>query len=247
MSTDKHIYGFHAVLARLRQAPQSVVELYLDQSRRDKRASQLIDAVKGVNVSVQLVSSHSITELLGHAHHQGVLARIKPTVLARHLDEVLDRVSKPLLLVLDGIQDPHNLGACLRCADAFGVHAVIVPKDRAVGVTATVSKVASGAAETVPIITVTNLARTLRELKERGIWLIGTDAEAANSLYEADLKGSLAWVMGGESTGMRRLTRELCDTLVQIPLYGSVTSLNVAVATGICLYATKQFYSRLAD
>ncbi len=146
----------------------------------------------------------------------------------------------PLLLVLDGVQDPHNLGACMRSADAFGVHAIIVPKDRAVGVNATVAKVASGAADTVPVIAVTNLARTLRALKERGVWLIGADSEATESLFDADLTGPIAWVMGAEGSGLRRLTRELCDRIVGIPLTGIVSSLNVSVATGICLYATRQ-------
>jgi len=145
-----------------------------------------------------------------------------------------------LLLVLDGVTDPHNLGACLRSADAFGAHALIVPKDRAVGVNATVAKAASGAADTVPVITVTNLARTLRELKDRGVWLAGAEAGGAENLFEADLSGPLAWVLGAEGSGLRRLTRELCDRIVAIPLLGTVASLNVSVATGVCMFETRR-------
>ena len=162
-------------------------------------------------------------------------------MLPVHVDDVLDALSEPaLLLILDGVTDPHNLGACLRVADAMGVHAVIAPKDRAVGINATVSKVASGAAETVPYITVTNLARTMRDLKERGIWLIGTSDDADKGLYEADFTGPTALVMGSEGEGMRRLTRETCDLLVSVPMLGSVESLNVSVASGVCLYEARR-------
>ena len=161
--------------------------------------------------------------------------------LARNLDELLDAIDgPPLLLILDGITDPHNLGACLRVADGVGAHAVIVPKDRAVGLNATAAKVASGAAETVPYITVTNLARTMRELKERGIWLIGTSDDGEKGLYEADFTGPTALVMGSEGEGMRRLTRDTCDILVSIPMFGSVESLNVSVASGVCLYEARR-------
>jgi 23S rRNA (guanosine2251-2'-O)-methyltransferase len=157
------------------------------------------------------------------------------------LDDVLENLAEPpLLLVLDGVTDPHNLGACLRSADAFGAHAVIVPKDRAVGVNATVAKAASGAADTVPVISVTNLARAQRDLKARGVWLLGADTGGAESLFDADLTGPIAWVLGAEGTGLRRLTRELCDRLVSIPLSGTVESLNVSVAAGICLFATRR-------
>ncbi len=161
------------------------------------------------------------------------------------LEDVLDSVAEaPLLLVLDGVTDPHNLGACLRNADAFGVHAIVVPKDRAVGVNATVAKAASGAADTVPVVSVTNLARAMRDLKERGVWLVAADVDARESLFEAELSGPLAWVLGAEGTGLRRLTRELCDRVVSIPLQGSVGSLNVSVATGVCLYETRRQRSR---
>jgi 23S rRNA (guanosine2251-2'-O)-methyltransferase len=160
-------------------------------------------------------------------------------------EDVLDTLNEPaFLLILDGVTDPHNLGACLRSADAFGVHAIIVPKDRAVGVNATVAKVASGAADTVPVIAVTNLARTLRALKERDVWLMGADADAPESLFTADLSGPIAWVLGAEGSGLRRLTRELCDRIVGIPLSGMVASLNVSVAAGVCLFATRQQRTR---
>jgi 23S rRNA (guanosine2251-2'-O)-methyltransferase len=177
----------------------------------------------------------------GGRRHQGVVARISAEVRHVSLDDVLDTLEEPaFLLILDGIQDPHNLGACLRVADAVGAHAVVAPKDRAVGLTQTAIKVASGAAETVPYITVTNLARTLRELKERDIWVIGTDAEAQDSLYTAQWPQSTAWVLGAEGDGMRRLTKETCDQLVTIPMLGSVQSLNVSVAAGVCLYEARR-------
>jgi 23S rRNA (guanosine2251-2'-O)-methyltransferase len=179
--------------------------------------------------------------MTGHVPHQGVAARVALLRLPADLEEVLEQCNEPaLLLVLDGITDPHNLGACLRVADAMGVHAVIAPRDRAAGLNATVSKVASGAAETVPYLAVTNLARTMRDLKERGIWLIGADERARQSLYEVKLGGPLAWVLGAEGEGMRRLTRETCDDLVRVPMHGSVESLNVSVSAGICLAETRR-------
>jgi 23S rRNA (guanosine2251-2'-O)-methyltransferase len=179
--------------------------------------------------------------MAGHDAHQGVVAVIDSTLPHVTLDDVLESATEPLLLlVLDGVTDPHNLGACLRSADAFGVHALIVPKDRAVGVNATVAKAASGAADTVPVVSVTNLARALRALKERGVWLIGAAADGSENLFETELAGPLAWVLGAEGTGLRRLTRELCDRVVSIPLQGSVSSLNVSVATGVCLFETRR-------
>lgn len=181
-----------------------------------------------------------LVELAGGDRHQGVVAIVDAAVRHLTLDDVMESLSEPaLLLVLDGVTDPHNLGACLRSADAFGAHAVIVPKDRAVGVNATVAKAASGAADTVPVITVTNLARTLRDLKSHGVWVLGADAGGEN-LFDADVTGPVAWVLGAEGSGLRRLTREHCDRMVGIPLSGTVTSLNVAVATGICLFATRR-------
>ena len=179
--------------------------------------------------------------MTGHARHQGVAASVAPLQLATHIDDVLEALTEPaLLLILDGITDPHNLGACLRVADAMGVHAVIAPKDRAVGLNATVSKVASGAAETVPYISVTNLARTMRELKDRNVWITGTDEHATVELHKAKLDGARALVLGAEGEGMRRLTRESCDELVRIPMLGGVESLNVSVSAGICLYEARR-------
>lgn len=235
------IFGFHAVASRLRQRPESVLELYLAVGRQDRRAQELRQLAEGRGVAVALLDTGRLDGLSGGAKHQGVVAKVAPLPRYRFLDEVLEALREPaLLLVLDGVQDPHNLGACLRVADAFGAHAVIAPKDRAVGLNQTVSKVACGAAETVPYIPVTNLARTLRDLKERGVWLAGTAAEAGQDLFSAKLDGPLAWVLGAEGTGMRRLTRELCDFLVGIPMFGSVESLNVSVSTGICLYETRR-------
>lgn len=235
-ASRKLIYGFHAVLARLRQQPASVHEVYLDQKRHDARAKDISALVDLHAVKIHPVESSRLDRLAGHTQHQGVLAFVEQKALSHSLDDILDAVSEPpLVLVLDGIQDPHNLGACLRVADAMGVHAVVAPRDRAVGLTATAMKVASGAAETVPYIQVTNLARTLRELQERDIWVVGTAAEGEQDLFEFDHRGGLAIVMGAEGDGMRRLTRETCDQLIRIPMFGSVESLNVSVAAGICL------------
>ncbi len=239
MSATRLIYGFHAVVSRLRQRAQGVHEVYVDTARTDARSQNLVKLAGSHGVRVIAVDALRLDGLTGNARHQGVAARVEAGLPLRDVAEVLDGISGPaLLLVLDGVQDPHNLGACLRVADAFGVHAVIAPKDRAVGVTAVVSKVASGAAETVPYIAVTNLARTLRELKERNIWLYGADETATASLWDVTLEGALAWVLGAEGEGMRRLTREHCDELVRVPMTGSVQSLNVSVAAGVCLGET---------
>lgn len=241
MSATVLIHGFHAVLSRLRAHPHSVEEIYLQAGRQDRRAHDLLRLAGEAGVRVIPVERARLDGLAGPARHQGVVARVRPVRLAAALDEVLERLPEPaLLLVLDGVQDPHNLGACLRVADAMGAHAVIAPKDRAVGLNATVRKVACGAAETVPFLPVTNLARTLRELRERGVWIIGAAAEAGQDLFGARLAGPLAWVLGAEGEGLRRLTREVCDELVRIPMFGSVESLNVSVAAGICLFETRR-------
>ena len=213
--------------------------LYAQGGRADPRMRDLIARAEAANVTVHLVDVARLDALSGHGTHQGVVAIVDQALPHVTLDDVLEAPAEPpLLLVLDGVTDPHNLGACLRSADAFGAMAVVVPKDRAVGVNATVAKAASGAADTVPVIAVTNLARTLRELKEREIWVLGADA-GGESLHTADLGGPVAWVLGAEGAGLRRLTRESCDRIVGIPLVGSVASLNVSVAAGICLYATR--------
>jgi len=239
LSAGHIVYGFHAVISRLRQHAASVQEIYIDATRNDARAQDLTKLAGSHAVRIIAVDAQRLDGLTGNSRHQGVAARVLAAKPRHDLDDVVENISGPaLLLVLDGVQDPHNLGACLRVADAFGVHAVIAPKDRAVGITPVVSKVASGAAETVPYIAVTNLARALRELKERGIWIIGADEAATTNLYDAKLSGALAWVFGAEGEGMRRLTREHCDELVRIPMAGSVESLNVSVASGVCLGET---------
>ena len=244
MSTTRPLIGFHAVIARLRQRANSVEAIYVDAARQDRRARDLTARAAAAGVAMHAVDAARLTSLAGHAAHQGVVAIVDAERPYVTVDDVLSGLAEPaLLLVLDGVTDPHNLGACLRCADAFGAQAVIVPKDRAVGVNATVAKAASGAAETVPVITVTNLARTMRELKEHGIWLFGAD-EHGESLVDADVTGPIAWVLGAEGQGLRRLTRENCDRLIGIPLSGAVESLNVSVAAGICLYAARAARSR---
>ena len=237
-SNTRLIHGFHPIMARLRHDPESVKEIYLDANRNDRRVKDLLRLAEQADARVVQVENPRIEGMAPNARHQGVVARVDARQKALHLDDVLDTLEEPpFLLVLDGITDPRNLGACLRVADAAGVHAVIAPKDRAVGLTDVAMKAASGAAETVPYIMVTNLARTLRMLKERDIWIIGTAGEATEDLYEAQWQaGGVAWVMGAEGDGMRRLTRETCDSLVKIPMAGSVESLNVSVAAGVCLF-----------
>ncbi|MBN8449863.1 MAG: 23S rRNA (guanosine(2251)-2'-O)-methyltransferase RlmB [Candidatus Accumulibacter sp.] len=240
-SHSRLIFGFHSTLAKLRHDAGAVREIYVDSGRHDARLRDLLAHAEFAKVRVLPVPSVRLEAMAPGARHQGVIATVDSTQRHVTLDDVLDTLDEaPFLLVLDGIQDPHNLGACLRVADAVGAHAVIAPRDRAVGLTQTAIKVASGAAETVPYITVTNLARTLRELKERGIWLVGTDAEAEDDLYAAQWPVACAWVLGAEGDGLRRLTRETCDQLVSIPMLGSVASLNVSVATGVCLYEARR-------
>jgi 23S rRNA (guanosine2251-2'-O)-methyltransferase len=231
MGEARLIYGFHAVTGRLRQGGAGVREVYLDQTRSDRRAKDLARLAGERGVRVMLVEGARLDGMTQHASHQGVVARVDAHALPRDIHEVLDGLAEPaLLLVLDGITDPHNLGACLRVADAMGVHAVIAPKDRAAGITPTVEKVASGAADTVPFIPVTNLARAMRDLKESGVWLVGADQDAERDLYSMRIEGPVAWVLGAEGEGMRRLTRETCDELARIPMAGTVESLNVSVS-----------------
>ena len=248
MSAPQYLFGFHAVGVRLRTAPQSVIELHVDAARHDARMRQFM--ARAAETGVRTVESDGLrlSNLCGNAAHQGVVARVRALPKTRSLDELLEQLEAaqegkpaaeqvaPLLLVLDGVTDPHNLGACLRVADGAGVHAVIAPKDHAAGINATVAKVASGAADTVPYFMVTNLARTLNELKERAIRVVGTSDAAPQTLYQANLRGPLALVMGAEGAGMRQLTMRTCDELLQIPMRGGVESLNVSVASGVCLY-----------
>jgi 23S rRNA (guanosine2251-2'-O)-methyltransferase len=237
MSSPKVLFGFHAVGVRLKTAPQSVIEVYVDASRKDARMRQFLQRANEAGARVIEADGMRLAKLAGSHGHQGVAARVQPLPTSNSLDDLLDQLKEPpLLLVLDGVTDPHNLGACLRVADGAGAQAVIAPKDHAVGVNATVAKVASGAAETVPYFMVTNLARTLGELKERSIWCVGTSDDAPKTLYQADLKGPVALVLGAEGSGLRQLTRKTCDELVSIPMRGAVESLNVSVASGLCLY-----------
>ncbi len=237
MADLKVLFGFHAVSVRLKTAPQSVVEILHDPSRRDARMRQFVERAKEAGVRLVEADSLRIARLAGTHGHQGVAARVHEITRGHSLDDLLDGIAgPPLLLVLDGVTDPHNLGACLRVADGAGAHAVIAPKDHAAGINATVAKVASGAAETVPYFMVTNLARQLMELKERDITVIGTSDDAPQTLYQADLRGPVALVLGAEGQGMRELTRKRCDALVSIPMRGAVESLNVSVASGVCLY-----------
>ncbi len=238
MST-KVLFGFHAVTVRLKTAPGSVIEIHVDATRRDARMRQFVARVQEAGVKLVDSSDDHLIRLAGSPRHQGVVARVAALPQQHSLDTVLDALdpaTPPLLLVLDGVTDPHNLGACLRVADGAGAHAVLAPKDHAVGLNATVAKVASGAAETVPYLMVTNLARSLTELKERDIRVIGFSDDAPASLFDADLRGPVALVLGAEGAGMRQLTRKTCDQLLRIPMAGAVESLNVSVASAVCLF-----------
>ena len=240
-SPSKVLFGFHAVGVRIKTAPASVFEVFFDVSRRDARMRQFTDRAREAGVRLVESDGLRLAKMCGSHGHQGVVARVDTLAMVKSLDELLEQleaagIEQPLLLVLDGVTDPHNLGACLRVADGAGAHAVIAPKDHAAGISAIVSKVASGAAETMPYFMVTNLARTLGELKERDIWCIGTSDDATKTIYDVDLKGPVALVLGAEGEGMRQLTRKTCDELVRIPMRGAVESLNVSVASGVCLY-----------
>ncbi|RZI82732.1 MAG: 23S rRNA (guanosine(2251)-2'-O)-methyltransferase RlmB [Rubrivivax sp.] len=237
----KLLFGFHAVSVRLKVAPKTIRELHVDATRRDQRMRQFLAKAEEAGLNLVESDDDRLQKMCGTHRHQGVVARVDNIPQAKSLDDLLDAIAEPpLLLVLDGITDPHNLGACLRVADGAGAHAVIAPKDHAVGVNATVAKVASGAAETVPYFMVTNLARTLGELKERDIWVVGTSDDAPRNLYEAKLNQATALVLGAEGSGMRQLTRKNCDELVSIPMMGGVESLNVSVASGVCLYEARR-------
>lgn len=236
--SNEFIYGIHAVKAVLERDPVRFIEAYVLKGRQDERLMPVLNELNQIGVSIQQMNRKTLDDKAHGANHQGIIAKVKPAkqLNENDLDGILSQHTQPLLLILDGVTDPHNLGACLRNADAAGVAAVIVPKDRSAPLTATVSKVACGAAETVPLVRVTNLARTMRVLQEQGIWIAGTAGEATHDIYQAKLDGPLAIVMGAEGDGMRRLTRETCDDLIKIPMAGSVSSLNVSVASGICLF-----------
>lgn len=244
MNDPRILFGFHAVQSRMRQHAASIQEILIDQDRVDPRMKDLLKLAESSNVRIMQVDRDRLDGIAGrNGRHQGVIARVVDTPIPyKDIQDILDSdlSEPPFFLILDGVEDPHNLGACLRVADAMGVHAVIAPKDRAVGLNATVRKVASGAAETVPFIAVTNLARTIRELKEAGVFVIGTTMDSTSTLLNTKLDGPIALVLGAEGDGIRRLTAESCDALVTIPMFGSVESLNVSVASGICLYEVRR-------
>lgn len=244
MSNTRILIGFHAVSSRLRQHAASVQEILIDRDRVDARMKDLMTLAENSGVRLMQLERARLDGLAGaHGRHQGVIARVLDAPLPyRDIHDILESElnEPPLLLLLDGVEDPHNLGACLRVADAMGVHAVVAPKDRAAGLNATVRKVACGAAETVPFIAVTNLARTMRELQAAGVRLVGAAAGGERTLFDQELTGPLALVLGAEGSGLRRLTAETCDALVSIPMFGTVESLNVSVASGICLYEARR-------
>lgn len=238
MKKQELVFGIHAVSSLLDHAPERVLEMWLMSGRVDERIQPLLAKAAAVGIRPQQAARKTLDEKADSTQHQGIVVRVRPAkVLTENdLEALLDATATPFLLILDGVTDPHNLGACLRNADAAGVHGLIVPKDNSASITSVVSKVACGAAETVPLFQVTNLARTMKRLQERGVWIAGTAGEADSNLYQANLTGPLAIAMGAEGKGLRRLSREGCDTLISIPMAGSVSSLNVSVATGICLF-----------
>lgn len=239
MSDASIVFGLHAVRTLLQRHANKVQQLLLVRGRDDARMAEVLQLARAAEIKIEFRGNQELDQLVNGERHQGVVAQLKKVENLGEgaLDDILDNAgASPLVLVLDGVTDPHNLGACLRTADAAGVHAVIVPRDRAAGMSPVVRKVAAGAAETVPLIQVVNLARTLRWLKERGFWLVGTDDQAETALHDAKLDGPLAVIMGAEGEGMRRLTKESCDVLLSIPMNGMVESLNVSVATGVVLY-----------
>ncbi|KAA0694838.1 23S rRNA (guanosine(2251)-2'-O)-methyltransferase RlmB [Halopseudomonas laoshanensis] len=238
MSDNEYVYGVHAVQAMLQRSPKRVKQLILVRGRLDSRVQALLELAESAGVGVQRVMPDELDKIV-EGVHQGVVAAVTPSQMwsEEMLDNLLDKLEGPaLLLVLDGVTDPHNLGACLRSADAAGAHAVVIPRDRSASLSPTVRKVACGAAETVPLVAVTNLARTLKQLQQRGLWIVGTAGEAEQLIYQVDFKVPSVIVMGAEGSGMRRLTREHCDYLAKLPMAGSVSSLNVSVASGICLF-----------
>jgi 23S rRNA (guanosine2251-2'-O)-methyltransferase len=239
MSANQYIFGIHAVTALIEKHPERIIRVLVAEERGDKKMAALLKIARHSGVEIREASRPELDKLTDNGNHQGIAAFCEKARAYSEADlpALLEDVKgPPFLLVLDGVQDPHNLGACFRSADAAGVHAIIAPRDKAVGITPVVSKVACGAAETIPFIQVTNLARTLDVIKELGIWIYGAAGEADNTLFKTDLRGAVAIVMGAEGEGLRRLTRDKCDSLVKIPMSGTVESLNVSVATGIMLF-----------
>jgi 23S rRNA (guanosine2251-2'-O)-methyltransferase len=249
LKSTETIYGVHPVRVLLEKHPERVLTVRLADRRDDPRVREIEDLAKKHGRPVQRIDAHTLRQTLGDASHQGVVAEVAPLPPWSEDDllEALQSAKNPLLLALDGVQDPHNLGACLRTADACGALAVVVPKDRAAQLTATVRKVAVGAAETTPVVAVTNLVRTLKLLKEAGLWVVGADAEGAKPAYEADFKGGIVMVLGAEGAGLRHLTRQTCDWMVRLPQLGTVESLNVSVAAGMLLYEAVRQRAIAAD
>ncbi len=243
MSKADYVIGLHAVEALLSSGPDRVTTVLLQKSRDDERLKYIVELATAQSINIEYLTRHKLDEIVNNSHHQGVVAVTKSANAFDEslLPDLLSNIKQPaLILVLDGVQDPHNLGACMRSADAFGVNMIIAPKDKAVGITPVVRKVACGAAESVPFIRVTNIARTLRLLQDKGVWLIGTDDQAETTLQEVDMSGDIALIMGSEGSGMRQLTKKHCDFLVNIPMQGMVSSLNVSVATGVSLYEVQR-------
>lgn len=238
MSKHDLLFGLHSIEAVLNNEPERILEIFALKGRDDARMNKVISIARKHGVSVSFVAKNKLEDRADGESHQGIIANARAARVKNEadLDEIIAANEQPFLLILDGVTDPHNLGACIRSADAAGVHAVIVPKDNAASLTPVVRKVACGAAETMPLIQVTNLARTMREIQQQGIWIYGTAGEATEAVYDTKLTGPIAIVMGAEGSGMRRLTREHCDTLISLPMAGSVSSLNVSVTTGICLF-----------
>lgn len=237
-NTMSLLYGLHTVYAALKHPLRQIQAIYILNSRNDQRMQSIIDDAKAKQIKIIPLTQKALENRFPNINHQGCIAEVSPLPKLDEKDifNLIKQDIPLLLLILDGVTDPHNLGACIRTADATGVHAVIIPKDKNASITPVVSKVACGATETIPVISVTNLARTIEQLKSHNCWVYGADGEANTSLYQLDLKGSIAIILGAEGTGLRRLTKESCDQLFSIPMLGSVESLNVSVATGVCLY-----------
>ena len=238
MAQHEYIYGIHALESVIEREPERLIELFVLKGKDEKSVHNIINQARRFGASIQFCQRKTLDEKADSGQHQGVVARVKPgkVYTDNDLAAIVEAQAQPFLLILDGVTDPHNLGACLRTADGAGVHAVVVPKDNSASLTPVVRKVACGAAEVIPLVQVTNLARTLRDLQSMGLWIVGTAGEAEKNIYDCKLTGPMALVMGAEDKGMRRLTREHCDELIKLPMAGSVSSLNVSVATGVCLY-----------
>jgi 23S rRNA (guanosine2251-2'-O)-methyltransferase len=242
MAQQEWLYGIHAIESVIQREPERLIELFVLKGRDDKSIHSIVTQARKFGASVQFCQRKTLDDKVDGGQHQGVVAKVKPAKqfnendLAAIVESRVASGKNPFLLILDGVTDPHNLGACLRTADAAGVDAVVVPKDKSAALTPVVRKVACGAADVIPLVQVTNLARTLRDLQQAGVWIVGTAGEAENNIYDCKLIGPMALVMGAEGKGMRRLTREHCDELIKLPMAGSVSSLNVSVATGVCLY-----------